>query len=193
MIIKELFPVVIGVSNNPDQHVHQKKLIDHCINLKKQISSGGENWLSKLYNTHGTHDIHKDENFYDVGLWIFNEVKNYFNKVGFQNKNFICTKSWFNFFEPNDYQEKHDHGPNDDISVVYYLKTSKNCGDLILHTHEPASRDEFDPNNPLTFKMYKIQPKDGLLVCFKSNLFHSVLQNKSEDNRISLAFNFKIV
>lgn len=65
---------------------------------------------------------------------------------------------------------KHDHHLSD-WSAVYYPMSSFNGGELVFDDCEP------------------IQPREGMLVCFPGSAMHSVTDNQSDKERISLAFN----
>ena len=86
---------------------------------------------------------------------------------------------WFNLAEPGEITGVHDHSKAAEISGVYYIATPPSSGDLFFRTE--GAEDFF------------LQPIEGTLVLFPSNLRHGVAENLSEYNRISLAFNlFKI-
>ena len=86
---------------------------------------------------------------------------------------------WFNLAEPGEITGVHDHSKAAEISGVYYIATPPSSGDLFFRTE--GAEDFF------------LQPIEGTLVLFPSNLRHGVAENLSDYNRISLAFNlFKI-
>jgi len=192
MNLRELFPTVIGFEENKNHH-KEKHLIKHCKKIKSNIGMGGLNWSSGVYNTSGTYPIHMDKEFDNLNSWIFAQVYNYIAAIGFLNCNISVSSSWFNFYKQYDYQEMHNHLPDhDDISAVYFLKSPKGSGNLVFNSHEPVGKNIFNQDNPYTWKTFEVPPKEGLLVIFKSNMFHQVKQNKSKDTRISFAYNFKI-
>ena len=44
---------IIGFVDNTEHKNFKNKLIKKCVNIKKQIKSGGDNWISnKTYNTY---------------------------------------------------------------------------------------------------------------------------------------------
>lgn len=192
MKIVGLFPIPVGFSENPNHKLIKNKLIKECKSLKKKIKKGGNNWDATVYNTCETNNLHDNKNFDDLNDWIFNEVKVFADKLGYTNKKMFCELSWFNYYNKYDYQEAHDHEGNE-ISAVYFLSTPKNCGRLRLISSEPKGiKHVFVKDNAFTWKQYKVEPKEGLLVMFRSNLMHGVEQNKSNKPRISLAYNFTI-
>ena len=50
----------------------------------------------------------------------------------------------------------------------------------------------FDKKNKYTWRSFIVEPKEGLLVMFKSHLIHNVLQKNNNEKRISFAYNFKL-
>ena len=80
---------------------------------------------------------------------------------------------WFNISPHKAYHDWHSHG-GATWAGVYYIKTPENCGCI-----------EFKHDGQLL----TIKPYPGLLLTFPSGLEHRVLENKSSEDRITLAFN----
>lgn len=189
MIVKNLFPTPLALSENKN---HDTSLMDHILNIKSQVERGGKGWNTDVYNTSGTYQLHEDPAFDHLHDWIFDEVEKFGSLIGFDNCECECGSSWFNFYEKYNFQEKHDHA-GFDISAIYYYLTTRNTGDTVFYSPEPRSvKMIYEQENEYTWGSYRIQPQNGLLVIFKSNLIHGVSQNKSDDTRISFAYNFKI-
>lgn len=193
MLINELFPTIIGFSDNKN---HNTSLLKHLYKIQKQTEQGGKNWGSTVYNTAGTYNLHKDLKFKKLNEWIFSEINIYKNLIGYENFNIFCSSSWFNIYKKHDYQEKHNHigVERNSISAVYFYKTIKDKSNLVFHSHEPESVEPcFEKNNKYTWKSFIVEPKEGMLVMFKSHVIHNVLQKNTEDKRISFAYNFKLL
>ena len=43
MIMKEIFPTVIGISQNESQPYIKRSFLNHCIRMKESVPSGGQN------------------------------------------------------------------------------------------------------------------------------------------------------
>jgi len=193
MHLQNLFPVAIGMSKNSNHSKIENSLIKECLKIKNKIKKGGNNWDADLYNTFGTFDLKESEKFKILNKWVFEKVNQYANAIGYVNKNLEYYESWFNYSIKNDYQEKHEHYPCD-ISAVYYLSVPENSGNIKFYTHEPKGvKETFIKENFYTWKNYFVKPESGLLLMFKSNLTHGVSKNKSNEPRISLAYNYKIL
>jgi uncharacterized protein (TIGR02466 family) len=195
MIIQNWFPTFIGHIDNENHKKYENKLTNICKKIKKKINSGGENWISKnTYNTYGTYNLINIKEFNNLNEWIFEQIKNYSNKLGYKN-NFICDESWFNIYNKNDFQEFHTHSKHS-LSAIYFLNSPKE-GAARTFFESPIKEESQDPlcdyNNPLLFKKVHYYPKPGRLIIFRSNISHCVERHESNELRISLAYNFKIL
>lgn len=93
------------------------------------------------------------------------------------------------------YNKFHTH-PHSHLSGVYYLKTPKNCGNLVFERHDANSfcdlPDIFKFNDEYS-NCFHITPKKGQLVIFPSSMGHYVEANLSDEPRVSISFNFNII
>ena len=90
---------------------------------------------------------------------------------------------------------RHHHG-NSDISAAYYVRAPQNCGEIVFHDPRPApvfSHPRANKPNSLNAMVNSIQPVEGGLVLFPSYLEHSVNQNLSEQERIVISFNIRLL
>lgn len=82
---------------------------------------------------------------------------------------------WFNAMGPGQRTFPHHHDENDELlSAVYYIRVPENSGDLILHA---------------AGERICIRPEEGKLVLFAPTVLHEVTINRSEELRLSVAFN----
>ena len=113
------------------------------------------------------------------------------------NAKFYLQNSWCNIHSPNEFSQIHHHG-NSLISGVYYPIFPKNSGNISFHkTVFPPTNlfpqsimIEFDEHNNLNAGMYYVEIQEGTIVLFPSHLDHKVQENKSNEKRYSIAFNF---
>ena len=103
---------------------------------------------------------------------------------------------WFNVNKTKESNTEHMH--TGIISGVYYLNTNKDSGsirfyhgyhDQICYTWKTA---EWKEKNNRNSEHWDIVPDNDDLILFPSFLHHSVLANKSDEDRISFSFNFVI-
>ncbi len=83
---------------------------------------------------------------------------------------------WFNAMGPGQRTTPHSHEEDDELlSAVYYVTVPENSGELLLYA-DPAT--------------IRVTPEPGLLVLFPPSLEHEVEENRSDELRLSIAFNF---
>lgn len=111
-------------------------------------------------------------------------------------KPWSCTNHlpWININKKESFNALHTHGGSD-FSLVYYIQVPKNSGRIIFETpilHLRTSQLKY--NNQPFFNSSEVSyaPKKYDLMIFPSWLAHSVEPNKSDEDRISLAWNTEI-
>lgn len=88
----------------------------------------------------------------------------------------LKTGFWFNAMLPGERTARHNHEEDDELlSCVYYLDAPPDCGDLLVHHRDGTVR---------------IRPQAGNFVFFSPRLAHEVEPNRSDRQRLSVAFNF---
>lgn len=124
--------------------------------------------------------------------FIVEAVKEYGEDLGidWNESSFIITEAWLNINHPGAYQEFHEHGQNH-ISGCYYVDVPENSGDFYIFNPlfspvKPPLKKNANPD------VIPIKPGNGQLVLFRSNWWHRVGQNRSDKDRISLAFNIEV-
>jgi uncharacterized protein (TIGR02466 family) len=102
--------------------------------------------------------------------------------------------SWINLFYNSQSEQTHNHYGNF-ISGVYYVSAPKNSG--VYKFNDPVPQKVMwkghylsgaaENMTNITYGNYV--PEPGKLILFPAWLDHSVMANKSQDVRISIAFN----
>jgi uncharacterized protein (TIGR02466 family) len=146
------------------------------------------------YNTPNNNDVIKHKlNFLQTN--IFDHITIYLKELGIQQPCKIdLTESWFNFGGRGAYQAVHNH-LGSTLSAIYYHQTNEQDGDICFWS--PCSSHSAFPfwrvANALGVKdAVAYKPQIGKLIIFPSYLLHAVYENKTEHERISIAFNFVI-
>ena len=127
------------------------------------------------------------------------ELKNYTIKiVKSQTYDYIAStvkdfefwhaRGWLNQHKPGQGMPIHGHG-SPKISMTYYVKAPKNCGDLLLI--DPRNGCDWDSGNDGVngTKFNRIQPVESKLVFFPGFVLHMVEPNQSDQVRISVTSN----
>jgi uncharacterized protein (TIGR02466 family) len=142
----------------------------------------------------GTNDLGE----YNLNLLqdaLFNHVRIYLRELGLQKE---CTisivESWFNFGERGAHQTAHRHALST-ISVVYYHQTNEHDGNICFLS--PCAAHNLFPLWQLTEAINTksdviYSPQVGKMLVFPSYLVHSVHENKTNHERISIAVNFLV-
>jgi len=99
---------------------------------------------------------------------------------------------WIQDYSQNDTHKLHSHGRNL-FSVVYWVRASKNAGDLVIHETNPFKKQWFSQSTSSIFNYQKIRitPEKGKLVIFPSYLEHEVLPGGENCIRTAIAFNIQ--
>lgn len=95
---------------------------------------------------------------------------------------------WVNINPQYTYNVIHSH-PKTDLSVVYYARVDS--GGLVLMRNDGAMHTELFAKQPLAMR-YEVEPVVGRFYAFPSFVLHQVLNNLSDEDRVSIAFNMTI-
>ena len=143
-------------------------------------SGGSINW-----------SILDNEKLSDLKSLILNEFYIFKNEhMSYIHNDFKLTTSWLTSTAPGDSCSFHNHC-HCMYSGVLYIKAPKNSGNIVFDPHENYRFDlkvgEYNINNSHS---WWIPPEKGKLIFFDSTIYHKIEENKSNEERISLAFNF---
>jgi uncharacterized protein (TIGR02466 family) len=116
--------------------------------------------------------------------------------------NYLCarhagvtiTGCWANINPPNARHRAHTH-PNNYLSGVYYVRTPKG-GDSITFTDPRVQKVVIEPSftqsTPMNSSTVSLDLAAGALILFPSWLQHDVGVNRSQEERVSIAFNLML-
>ena len=170
----------------------------NCENILKTINektsvSGIPNQITKKYLTlASTNKKVLDQSKYkNLKKEIMKEFYYYAHGVlNYKNNKFKMTTSWFTKTNRNQESIHHNHN-NCMFSGVLYLKINDNSGGINFNNYEnfrfQLLATKYDMLNA---RDYTIKPQTGTILFFPSEMHHRILQNESNEERVSLAFNF---
>ena len=147
---------------------------------EKFAGSGGSiNW-----------SILENKKLSDLKSKVLNEFYIFKNEhMSYIHNDFRMTTSWFTSIAPDDKCDFHNHC-HCMYSGVLYIKAAKNSGNIVFDPHENYRFDlkvkDFNINNS---HIWWIPPEKGKIIFFDSALHHKIEENKSNEERISIAFN----
>ena len=142
---------------------------------------------------HSTTDMHTKPEYKPLVDELFRMVYQVFNEE-FLDGEPKLGNMWANINPPGGYNKPHIH-PNSLFSGVYYVKTPPNSGRLICNDPRPGiqtclpNRKKGQPPKHL-WREVNLQPQENRAIMFNSWLWHTVEPNKSNEDRISVSFNF---
>ena len=179
---ENFFPIQIGYVINPKHNVIKEKLLELVYQTKEQVASGGKGWISnQTYNTSDNQfDICKDKRFDELNNWVRQQVEDYKRLIKL-NLTIDDGTGWFNVYTKGDYQETHQH-IGSFISCVYFLKARQDGASIYFR---PPYYDTHTNQSSIKHKA-----EEGKLLMFRSFIPHGVEKHNSDENRITLAYNF---
>ena len=187
MIKEGFFPTLIYAE---DFKLNTDELAQNIINWSK------ENEGVQKTNVNGWHsetEMHKKPEYTPLVDELFKMVHQVFNEE-FLDKQAVLGNMWANINYQGGYNKPHVH-PNALFSGVYYVKTPPNCGRLICQDPSTGIQTCMPTRKKVEIPKYlwrdvHLQPQENRAIIFPAWLWHSVEPNQSNENRISISFNF---
>ena len=164
---------------------------------KKKDPDGLKN--SKNLGWQSQHKYANSQN--PISSIVINLIKSILNnKNVFNIKDLSKAKMqmWININKPGDYNSRHNH-PGSDLSGVFWVKSLQKSGDLTFYSPNVmtqiqqinSTKEEIGKKLFIT-PTFQIEPLEGVIVLFPSDLSHAVQKNNSEEDRISVSFNIDL-
>jgi len=187
MIIEKFFPTIVY---GKDVELNNDQLTRDIINWSKQ-----DKGVQKTnYNGwHSTTDMGVKPEYQQLVKELFKMQEEIFNNEHL-NRSSRLGNMWANINPPGGMNQPHIH-PNALFSGVYYVKSPVNSGRLKIYDPRPGVqfimpiRKPGNPGKDL-WREANIDPVEGRIIMFPAWLWHAVEENKSNDIRISVSFNF---
>ena len=194
-IVEMWFPTLIYSCNvneiigPEDNEKFYKKALEYKENIP-QISD----WRCDTYNTIGTVNLHTVDLFKPLVELCKIHVLAFSKQFGVVSEQITCRESWINVAAPGDYQEYHIHADRH-FSLVYYVKTPKDCGNIVFKSQDAVFDMLTLPTSglvPGNMKSAYYTPVESNILIFRSNIIHMAEKNKSNEDRVSISMNFTI-
>ena len=189
---RTVFPVPIHQFDVNGFDEIQNELIDYAYDLKKKYPEGNllsnrGGWQSKGFDVNDENDkLHQ---------FIVNCLSQFpYIKISVK----LLLHGWININKPGDYNVMHSH-PTNDLSGVIWLKAPKDSGRIVFvspfnfksYREMSSYTDDFKKSFNID-ESYYFNPIAGRILVFPSHLQHEVLENKSNEDRISVSFNIRL-
>lgn len=195
----EFFPIFFYTTKfkykDNDNSWAKKILIPRIEKDLRQSNNINSNWDCNVST-----NFHKDKNFLDEYKSIYQEIIEEFlyelNINQDKISNWNIENIWYNSYNKNVYQERHNHFP-DHFSMIHYLE---------FDSKEHYGTKFFNPNlNSLTFTQQQLflrmnqssqefdDIEEGDIIFFPSFVDHLVKPNNSRKRRTTVALNLKLL
>ena len=124
---------------------------------------------------------------------LFKEVYAIFQQLNLGVKEMYVSQVWANVNRKGDWNQMHLHSGKYDFCGNYYVKAPKDCGKIIFKDPRPAAIGSmFMVNRYSKGEYFHIDPEEGKLVLFPPYLEHMVEPSKTDEERISIAFDLNL-
>ena len=146
---------------------------------------------STTFSPDSSTNIVFEQNLINFNNVVLHHAHNFLNQAGQQHvAGEICiNSSWLNIVEHEQVIGFHEHGYQPNMfSGCYYHKVPQGSGDIQFKSPNPFAVS-FPHQTSKYTNVINIEVGEGMLLFFPSWLMHKVLPNKSNDPRITLAFN----
>jgi hypothetical protein len=156
-----------------------------------QLEVKGSPWddeVSSSFNFDGTNDI------VNLGMnhltdAIFESLRDWCGFIKYPTRPFRLVDSWLNVYDSKNFMYDHVH-PERAISGCYYYQADGDEGNLTFKSPNPVDHLRLWPADMMPQRQsHHLQPKTGTLIMFPSWLTHKVGVNRTDKQRISIAFN----
>ena len=187
MIKEQFFPTTIyGKDVKLDNQLFTNEIVEWSKKDSGVKKTNVNGW-------HSTTEMHKMPVFKPLVNELFLMMNDIW-KEEWLDREPLLGNMWANINPPGGYNRPHVH-PNSLFSGVYYVKTPPNCGKIAFNDPRPGiqtvmpSRKPGQPPKHL-WREVNLDAIEGRIIMFPAWLWHGVEENKSNDIRISVSFNF---
>lgn len=191
------FPKQFIISDDMYYYTYKDQLVEFCyeqeyLNPEGMHYSNIGGWQSDV-NVFNSPEEYKYKFFKQR---LYQNVRECFNDHFMIKDTYVpyIDRMWINISKYNDYNTEHTH-PMAHFTGIFYVKCAEDCGDLCVNGYSNANDSQEllyrKPEIMHEYHMYPVTyftPKEGRLLLFPTSLAHSVRMNKSNSDRISIAF-----
>ncbi|XGW00541.1 MAG: TIGR02466 family protein [Leptolyngbya sp. BL-A-14] len=184
-----LFPTALFAFQLQDHATLNQQLLATIYRLK-QLDPGYT--ASNVLGWHSKSDLFDLAEMQSLKEFVDTAILEVAQAVGYGDVPIKAANCWANVNPKYASNKIHDHA-NCLFSGVYYVKAPKDSGNLMFY--DPRSAKAFYKPLVSTFTAYTADAiahaaEEGLLLIFPSWLKHGVEPNLSEEDRVSISFNY---
>jgi uncharacterized protein (TIGR02466 family) len=189
-----IFPTVMLMTMIDDHEDLNAQLIREVDEIRGATPNGRPaSWSCDVYTTIGSNFLlHQRPGFRRLTALFIENAERYGRTLDYPMDTYAVSidMCWLNAYRRGHSQERHTH-INYVFSGIYYLKAPPGASKLIVHapTCDTMMVPMYLERTTLNTPYMEIEPQEGLMLMFKSNLRHSVKASDIDDERISIAMN----
>jgi uncharacterized protein (TIGR02466 family) len=196
---QDVFPTPIYLGSIENSQELNKVIIKKLFELRKKDEGVQK---SNILGWHSNYHLHKDKDLHEVPEFNFlktclYQAANQIVKTLGYDIPVIFDDLWGNINTKFSSNQIHDH-PNTILSGAYYLQIPQPVSTLQLYDPRPVKSfiaKSLAPKSKTIKNQYNtntitVTPVEGNFIFFPSWLKHSVETNLSDEDRISISFNF---
>ncbi|MBU50650.1 MAG: hypothetical protein CL920_18380 [Deltaproteobacteria bacterium] len=202
MGIQAWFPTMIYCEELQQDGATERnqELIEECYQIE-QVDEEGRAWSEANYvggfTSHASmSELHKmSPTFGALEELIREHVHIYAEELDLElgGGELVMSNCWINIMPPHCSHAMHIH-PLSVISGTYYVQTPNNCAPIQFedprYDRFMAAPPKKDNARQRSLQLAKYHPKAGQVVLFESWLRHGIPEAETEDDRISISFNY---
>ena len=187
----EIFPVPIWEFTYTEAEAFREKIVPFFKEIEKNNPNKEVPYTKEGYTSYGAINNILDYNeCAEMKNFVMGNIVYAAKDLGLEGYCNIVG-SWFNNNRKYSSHESHNHLPNI-ISGIYYVQAEENDAKITFHDQNKISNWPFRAPSRvsnLTEPRQSFTPKTGRLYLFPSYIEHSVEQQLSDNERISISFN----
>ncbi len=175
---------------------------DKAVSLNKRLLRAIRDWQKEdpegitktnLIGWHSQDDLHRREEFRDLIDHMYLAASDVGASLKLrEDQELVLDNAWVNVSPKYASNRMHVHA-RDHLSGVYYVQTPENCGNISFRDPRPQVEMwdfPYGEINEMSTREVSYPPTAGRMLLFPSWLAHEVRPNMSDEDRISIAFNF---
>lgn len=140
------------------------------------------------YSSFANHNLVRDLRFAMLHNIAIEGVRSYLEGSS-EPIPFSITNSWVSIYSNGNWVPEHTH-PLSHLSLVYYASAPKDCGEIVFkNPAAPMFSGLYGGSCNLFAQIYRIEPKEGMLIVFPSFIPHGTRPNKSTRERVIFSAN----
>lgn len=194
------FPTFILSDNYPDFATRNVELLAAVHTVRRRDQAGNRESQEHYHGGYTSYfsgfDLMAYPEFRDLAGFITEKANSFghFLSLDLQRSRLVMNHFWVNINPKYAQHPAHLH-PHSLFSGVYYVKCSPESGDIVFKDPRVASAmlpPPYTERKPRNMDTLKLNPVEGRLLMFPAWLVHSVEQNLTDSERVSISYNFAI-